>query len=91
MDQHSGIWAFGAVLWEMLTGRRLFDGPTVSDILKRDYGGNDAEDASTIVMIPGRRCSATGARGRSSVHHSAQRRFQLRRVESERAGSALVG
>jgi serine/threonine protein kinase len=27
------IWSFGAVLYEMLTGRQLFTGETVSDIL----------------------------------------------------------
>src|SRR5262249_13342833 len=27
------IWAFGAVLYEMLTGRRVFEGETVSDTL----------------------------------------------------------
>ena len=33
VDKRADIWAFGAMLWEMLTGRRLFDGDTVSDIL----------------------------------------------------------
>jgi len=33
VDRRADIWAFGAVLWEMLTGRRLFDGETVADIL----------------------------------------------------------
>jgi Tol biopolymer transport system component len=32
-DQRADVWAFGAVLWEMLTGERLFAGDTVSDTL----------------------------------------------------------
>ena len=32
-DRRSDIWAFGAVLYEMLTGKRLFEGDTVSDVL----------------------------------------------------------
>jgi Tol biopolymer transport system component len=33
VDKRADIWAFGVVLYEMLTGRRLFAGETVSDIL----------------------------------------------------------
>jgi Tol biopolymer transport system component len=32
-DRRADIWAFGVLLWEMLAGRRLFAGETVSDTL----------------------------------------------------------
>jgi Tol biopolymer transport system component len=33
VDKRSDIWAFGCVFFEMLTGRRPFDGETITDIL----------------------------------------------------------
>src|SRR6202049_2763774 len=33
VDKRADIWAFGVVLYEMLTGRRMFQGETVSDTL----------------------------------------------------------
>jgi eukaryotic-like serine/threonine-protein kinase len=40
VDKRADIWAFGCVLYEMLTGHRAFGGATISDtiaaILQRD-------------------------------------------------------
>jgi hypothetical protein len=50
VDKRADIWAFGVVLWEMLAGRRLFRGETVSDtlagVLKNEIDFSDLPDAT---------------------------------------------
>src|SRR5262245_59654606 len=35
LDKRTDIWAFGCVLYEMLTGRRLFEGEDITEVLAR--------------------------------------------------------
>ncbi len=61
VDRRADIWAFGVVLWEMLAGRRLFEGETVSDTLAAvltrevDFGALPAATPAAVVDLV-RRC-----------------------------------
>jgi serine/threonine protein kinase len=61
VDKRADIWAFGVVLFEMLTGQRLFEGETVSDtlaaVLKTDpqWSRLPAETPGSVVRLL-RRC-----------------------------------
>jgi serine/threonine protein kinase/Tol biopolymer transport system component len=45
IDARTDIWAFGCVLYEMLTGRQTFSGETTTDVLAKVLEGQPAWDA----------------------------------------------
>ncbi len=45
VDKRADVWAFGCVLYEMLTGRRAFEGGDVSDTLAAVLRGEPAWNA----------------------------------------------
>jgi Tol biopolymer transport system component len=61
VDKRADIWGFGVVLYEMLTGRRLFAGETVSDVLaavltrEPDWSALSAATPRSVVRLL-RRC-----------------------------------
>jgi hypothetical protein len=87
VDKRADIWAFGVVLYEMLTGRRLFEGDSVSDVLagvlksEIDFERLPATTPSAIRRLL-RRCLERNPRNR--LHDIADARIVL----DELAGGA---
>ena len=91
VDKRADIWAFGVLVWEMLTGRRLFAGETVSDtlaaILKEELRYEElpaALPAAARRML--RRCLVRDPRDR--LHDIADARIEL--LEAGRGDPAAV-
>ena len=91
-DKRSDIWAFGTVLYEMLTGRRAFDGDdmsyTLANILKSepDWAALPADTPGPIRRVL-RRCLEKDAKRRT--HDIADVRLDLDEKE-ERVRSPAV-
>lgn len=86
VDKRVDIWALGAVLYEMLTGRRLFQGDTMSDtiaaVLRQeiDWGQLPAHTSPGLKRVL-RRCLERNPRGR--FHDAADLRLALNDVTEE--------
>jgi eukaryotic-like serine/threonine-protein kinase len=91
-DKRSDIWAFGSVLYEMLTGRLAFDGDDVSDtlanVLKREpeWGALPAETPAAVRRVL-RRCLEKDPRRR--IQDIADARLDLDEKEVSVAAVSL--
>lgn len=52
VDRRADVFAVGVVLWEMLTGRRLFDGDTPADVLQKLMEQPIAAPSSIVAALP---------------------------------------
>ena len=80
VDKRTDIWAFGCVLYEMLTGRPLFTGETISDTLaallkqEPDWGALPADTPAAIRSLL-RRCLKKDSVDR--LHDIADARIEI--------------
>jgi eukaryotic-like serine/threonine-protein kinase len=84
-DQRADIWAFGCVLYEMLTGRMAFGAGTVTETLARILEGHADLDALPVATPPAirrlvRRCLARSVRNR--VQHVGDARADIADVRA---------
>ena len=90
-DKRADIWAFGVVLFEMLTGRRLFEGETASDVLASVIKDEPDWNALPTGMPPRavavlRRCLAKDPGAR--LHDAADARLLLEDAAREEQAPA---
>ncbi|HEU4925499.1 MAG TPA: protein kinase [Vicinamibacterales bacterium] len=74
-DHRSDIFAFGAVLYEMLTGRRAFHGPTTADTMTAILTSDPLDLASAPAGVP----AAVNAVVRRCLEKDPRERFQSAR------------
>ena len=79
VDNRTDIWAFGCVLYEMITGHAAFGRGTLSDtlaaVVEREPDWNAIEPLPSPIQRLLHRCLAKDARRR--LHHIADARFEI--------------
>ena len=94
VDRRADIWAFGVVLWEMLTGRQLYQGETISDVL-----ASVLKETPDLEVLPAdtppslrrllERCLEKEPRQR--LQHIGEARIALNLSDDHEAGEADLG
>jgi serine/threonine-protein kinase len=91
VDKRTDVWAFGCVLYEMLTGKRAFEGETVTDVLAAILT-KEPDWAALPRQTPGRikellrRCLRREAKQR--LHDVADARLDLEEAETSPRSAA---
>jgi Tol biopolymer transport system component len=94
LDQRTDVWAFGCVLYEMLTARRAFGGATASDAMAAVLQG-EPDWSALPAATPGRvrrlliRCLAKDLTRR--LHAAADARLEIDDALATPAADATVG
>src|SRR5262245_9747089 len=88
VDSRTDIWAFGCVLYEMLTGRKLFPGETITDVLASVIRAEPEWTSLPATTPPPirrllRRCLQKDPNDR--LHHIGDVRLELKEVGNEPA------
>ncbi|MGH9385754.1 MAG: protein kinase domain-containing protein [Vicinamibacterales bacterium] len=93
VDAQADIWAIGCVLYEMLTRRPPFTGPTVTDVLaavvraEPDWSALPPQTATRLRSLM-RRCLQKDAGKR--LHHIADVRIELDEYQEDQVVSATI-
>ena len=97
VDKRADIWAFGCVLYEMLTGRRAFAGDDASDtiaaILRDEPDWSALSSAPPAIVVLLRHCldkdraagCATSVTSASGIEDASSTRFDVAAPASSRA------